>query len=63
MSKGSKTRPTNKVEYDRNYDTIFGRKYVQPELPEPTYCTLCGDLVPYPCEDFMTDACVEAKGR
>lgn len=26
--KGSKQRPTNKVNFDSNYDTIFGRKYI-----------------------------------
>lgn len=53
--KGSKQRPTNKIAYDTNYDTIFGRKYLAEEAKER--CEICGCMVHDPCEDIPPDIC------
>lgn len=60
MSKGSKVRPTNKIEFDKNYDTIFGRKYVQQEMPDMETCPYCGILTESPCDAPPADYCEQA---
>lgn len=57
MSKGSKQRPTNKINYDTNYDAIFGRKYTKEDTPVKERCEICGCMVVDPCEDIPPDIC------
>lgn len=60
MSKGSKVRPTNKVEYDKNYDTIFGRKYTAPETEEFDMCPYCGIRAEDICDTVPAAECEKA---
>lgn len=65
MSKGSKVRPTNKIEYDKNYDTIFGRKYthvIDDELEGQETCLYCGILTESPC-DSPQNNCEQAINK
>lgn len=65
MSKGSKVRPTNKIEYDKNYDTILGRKYthvIYDELEGQETCPYCGILTNNPC-DAPQNNCVTAINK
>lgn len=58
MSKGSKTRPTDKIAYDTNYERIFGRKYTAQEAWET--CPYCGIKVENPCDSLPANLCDKA---
>lgn len=60
MSKGSKQRPTNAINYGTNYDNIFGRKYVQQEMPDLEQCPFCGIMTDNPCDTPPPDICEQA---
>lgn len=58
MSKGSKQRPTNAINYGTNYDNIFGRKYIAPEALET--CPYCGIKTDNPCDTLPPNICEQA---
>ena len=58
MSKGSKQRPTNAINYGTNYDNIFGRKYLAEEAKET--CPYCGIRTHNPCDLPPVNICEQA---